>query len=428
MFETVALVLGATLMAAPASTPIESKPSAEPREVDRGRPVDLRTLLDHARGHSPNVARSEARVSFGAAQIEGARPLLPSNPVLFTGLGMRANRVGASFEAQVQISQPFEIAGERRKRLQAARAATRAREADVDSTWWRIQVAIRAAFREAVVAREALEAQRFAVEFSEEILRAVQVRVKVGEGSPLRLRVVEADLADAKQRLMRARFQYRQACIQMAKLAGWPLDEPIEPRGELLEVIELDGVESVIDRWLADHPAVRAAAAEVEAAQDAWTAAKRDAWPHPALGVYAAREKEPGAEFDSGVGLVTLSIPLPLWRRNQGPRAEAKAALTVAKADLGALKYELAQDLRIQIDAVRVAARRTADYAEQILPRFSENLRLLRRAFELGEVDVLEVFVAQRRFLEQQQRALEVYSEYVDAVRAFELTSGQPLG
>ena len=120
--------------------------------------------------------------------------------------------------------------------------------------------------------------------------------------------------------------------------------------------------------------------------------------------------------------------PQAFLARRLARQTAGEAALTVAKADLGALQYELAQELRIQLDAVQVAARRTADYAEQILPRFSENLRLLRRAFELGEVDVLEVFVAQRRFLEQQQRALEVYSDYVDAVRAFELTSGQPLG
>ena len=49
---------------------------------------------------------------------------------------------------------------------------------------------------------------------------------------------------------------------------------------------------------------------------------------------------------------------------------------------------------------------------------------MLQRAFELGEIEVLDVSVAQRRFLEIQQSALTAYQEYYQAVATLELVVG----
>ncbi len=49
---------------------------------------------------------------------------------------------------------------------------------------------------------------------------------------------------------------------------------------------------------------------------------------------------------------------------------------------------------------------------------------MLQRAFELGEIDVLNVSVAQRRFLEIQRSALTAYQEYYQAVATLEQVVG----
>ena len=40
---------------------------------------------------------------------------------------------------------------------------------------------------------------------------------------------------------------------------------------------------------------------------------------------------------------------------------------------------------------MNAAVARVQAYGEEILPRFAENMRLLRRAFELGEIDLLQL-------------------------------------
>jgi len=388
-----------------------------------GQKVRLEQLLAHAREHSPAIARSEARVALGTAQIEGAKPLLAENPVVSAALGARVNPLGTSFESQVQIWQPFEIAGERRLRIAAGQATEDARRADVDVIWWETEVELRAAYAYAVVAREAAEAQARAVEFAERMMAGFELSVQAGDLAPLNLRIAETDVADARQQQFQLELVYQNACVRLAALAGWPAGRGIEPIGDLPQPIGVNALD--IEELVDEHPAVAAAEAQVEAAESRLSAANRDAWPHLALGVYVAHEQEPGTPFASNVGLATLTVPIPMWQRNQERRAEARAHVTVAKADTTALEYELSQLIEARMNAVRTAARRIEAYSLEMLPRFSENLRMLERAFELGEIDILQVLVAQQRFITQQRRALEIYAEYIEVVREFELVSGQ---
>jgi outer membrane protein, heavy metal efflux system len=359
----------------------------KPEREWSGEAVSLAQVLEHAREHSPSITRSEARVAFGTAQVEGAKPLLPENPVVSAALGARVNPLGSSFESQLQVWQPFEIAGERRQRLAAGRAAEDAWRAEVDEIWWETEVEIRAAFAYAVVAREAAEAQANAVAFAERMMTAFELSVSVGDLAPLNLRIAEIDVADARQQQFQLELEYQNACVRLATLAGWPAGKGIEPIGGLPGPVAIDELD--IDELVDEHPAVLSAEADLEAAESRLNAANRDAWPHPALGAYAAYEQEPGTPFASNVGLVTLTIPIPMWQRNQDRRAEARAGVTVAKADNSALKYELSQLIEARLNAVRTAARRVETYSEEMLPRFSENLRMLERAFELGEIDIL---------------------------------------
>lgn len=79
------------------------------------------------------------------------------------------------------------------------------------------------------------------------------------------------------------------------------------------------------------------------------------------------------------------------------------------------------------MDAVNTAAERVRTYSVEVVPRFVENLNLLQRAFELGEVDILEVFVARENFLRIQNEALEAYRAYYDAVYTLEAMLGSPI-
>ena len=125
--------------------------------------------------------------------------------------------------------------------------------------------------------------------------------------------------------------------------------------------------------------------------------------------------------------LGVLSVPIPLFQRNQGARATAQAEARIADAEQEAFGLQLLNLIEQNRAAVTGAASRLRTYGGEILPTFEENLRLLQRAFELGEIDILQVSVAREQFLRTQTDALDAYLEYFRAVADLEASIGTDL-
>src|SRR5690606_451708 len=116
--------------------------------------------------------------------------------------------------------------------------------------WWETEVEIRAAFRSAVVAREAAIAQKQAVAFAERVMLAAEARVTAGDLAPLRLRIAQTDVADARQQALLLELEYRNACVRLATVVGWPAGQPIEPIGNLPRPATLADLAEEIERWI----------------------------------------------------------------------------------------------------------------------------------------------------------------------------------
>jgi cobalt-zinc-cadmium efflux system outer membrane protein len=150
----------------------------------------------------------------------------------------------------------------------------------------------------------------------------------------------------------------------------------------------------------------------------------REAWPEPSLGVTYTRESLPNVRIHEHIIQGTIVMPIPFSQRNQQGRAHARADLAVRQAEQQAFGQALRARLTRAAMAVDADANRIAAYGTEILPAFEGNLSLLRRAFELGEVDLLQVLVARERLLRIQQDALTAHQDYYRDVAALEAEVG----
>jgi cobalt-zinc-cadmium efflux system outer membrane protein len=371
--------------------------------------------------------RSRRRISFGTAAIAAARPWVVANPTIGAALGARTNRVGTAFEIQLTVGQQLEIAGERRARRRAAGAYSVSLHRRLDQSRFETRIHVRSLFALAVLARERLDTAARVRDFTDTTVHHARARVDAGELSPLRLHMAEVALTQATQAHREAARAYRAACRDLATRAGWPAEVSIEPVGALDSPIMAGESDALVATALDDHPELVALDSAVDAARADVRAARREAWPEPTLGGYAAREHPPGTPFADYVGLVTISVPLPVWRRNQGDRARAAAALQVAETELALRRYELTQRVLRMVDAVDTAAQRVMGYEREVLPAFGANLDLLQRSFELGEIDIIEVSVGRQAFLDAQKAALDTWEAYLVALRELELAIGREL-
>jgi outer membrane protein, heavy metal efflux system len=410
---------------APQATPAPARP-----DPAAGKPVSLEELLAFADRNAPELAvAASTRARADAARVD-ASPLLPDEPFVSVATGPRRARGGgtAGWDIEVGLQQRVEIAGQRGTRRAAAERLAERVEAEIAASRWQVHQRVHLAFHSALVARERVAAATQLHAFNSRLLEVANKRLAAGDISRLQVRVAEAERAIALERKIAAEQEYLAARLSLAEVSGWPADRPPAPAGTLDPPRKAPPADRLIALARARHPALVALRKTVAEAEAARRVAGRAAWPDLTLGASVAREPEVGpGGGDVEVALFSLGLPLPLFRQNRGERARAEADVRVARSERDAEAAVLDSRVRRAASAVDAAAERVLAYGSEIVPRFQENLDLLVRAFELGEVDVLNVLVARERFLEVQQAVLDSYADYYRAAGALEAEVGAEL-
>lgn len=391
-----------------------------------GGVVPLDGILAYADQHAPRLRVARERLGLGDAAVEGASPLLPDNPTVSLGAGPRVTGGGTHTDLAGSLSQRFEIAGERGLRIEAAEQTRRRLDAELDEARWGVHRDVHAAFHRALVARERLEAADRLLTFQERLLDITRRRLQAGDVSPLAVRLAEGELSQSRVSKIAQEQNYLRARLELGALAGWPTAHPPEPAGTLDLPRDPPTSEALTAAARRHQPRLRTLQAARSEAGARARSADRDGWPEPTLGVQVTREGAPTG-LEETIVLGTLSVPIPVVQRNQGARATARAEARIADAEQQAFTSQLSNHIEQNRTAVIAAASRVRTYGGEILPTFEENLRLIQRAFELGEIDILQVSVARERFLRIQTDSLDAYSDYFQAIADLEASIGTDL-
>jgi cobalt-zinc-cadmium efflux system outer membrane protein len=389
-----------------------------------GAAVTLDQLLSHADEHAPALGVARGTRASAEAARAGAGVWLPTNPEFTTTVGPRMGGGGVDVDVEVGVRQQLQVAGERDARLGFADRGVDVNDQAIAAARWLVHCDVHAWFQTALVERARARLATRVVEFQRDILRIVERRIAAGEAAPLSLRLARAEVAQAEQDLVAARQAALAARVRLAVLSGWSIEEPPDPRGEV--VVQGQPLPLVRLRALAtEHlPRLRVALARVREAEARVVLATREATPRPSVGVEYRRESDPTRTRVDDIVVGSVSIPVPVFQTGQGDRARAAADVTLARAELDALRTLIDGDIAQARVDVAAAAARTRAYGEDILPRFEENLALLGRSFALGEIDLLALATGRERFLRMQRDALDARRDYVVAVAALERAVG----
>lgn len=410
-----------------ASAGVTAAPPEAARRSSNEERVSLSQILQYAMAKAPAIALGRAGVEVGRADVEAASPLLPSDPVLSGSVGRRwQTNSGSGVDYSVGLQQELDVTGRRGAQLRAARSELSARKSELLAARWFVHQQVHGAYHQALVARDRTEAAQRVLAFAERLVQVARQRLAAGETSPLPVRLAEAELAQARQGVLLADSEYHRIRLDLARVAGWTKPEILTPTGTLDAPETPPSAASLLRRARLEQPALRAARERLSAAQARLGAAKRRAWPNPTLGVLYENEAQLGPapqQVLSG----TLSVPLPVWVGSAPDRSRARASIAEAEAELTVNLSTLGAEIVQARQRVDASAERARLYGTEILPTLETNLDLLQMAFELGEIDILQVMVAQERFLRTQQDALQAFADYYDAWAELEATVGSEL-
>lgn len=380
------------------------------------------TTLSEAEAVRLGLARSDlAELEQGAVNAAEAE-LLAAGQIPNPTLSYNRDRVGGASDTTEQswmLSQSFDLSGKRKLLREAAGRRVEIASAGNASRRNELAAEIRRSFYDVLFKQEVI---RVTETWARQFVRVegmVGKLARAGEASGYDRRRLARERQAAEARLVGERAELDRVLARLATLTG-TLQDPIAA-GELLPPAS-PTIEVALNR-LTQRPDLLALSRRAEAADlDGRAAKQAAAIPDLTVGI-GPRWIDNGISRDNGFAL-SLSIPLPVFDRQQAGRQRATAEARQARAEYRLLRTRAEGELRglsRQAEALRAAA---LDYRSRALAASPELLRIAEAAYRGGESSLLELLDAYRGALESETAALELEKRAREARIEYDLLTG----
>jgi cobalt-zinc-cadmium efflux system outer membrane protein len=385
-----------------------------------------------------------ARLDIEASQLDVVAARIYPNPVASYQLGnlvlgngnSQGGTVSPSFASQpvhsIGVSELIDVWSKRGARTRAAELGVEQRRLQVEDVLREIVYAVRSAFAD--VAREQLERQmaRDIADRYGDTVRVSRGRFGAGDISEAELRRVELEGMRYTNAVIDADLQLDLSRGKLARLMGLPGLAALPPAlADLPDTRRAYSVQSLVAQALEQRPDLRAAGAARRTAEAQHDAAEREVYPDLTLGASYTHSQFTASGDNPNSMALSLSLPLPLFDRNQANIG--RSALDIRRADNDAerLRLAVAHDVA---EAVRRADRSRAmlDVFEGagagpgatpaaaidkggMLSRAENTLRVAEKSYQAGAISLLELLDAQRTYLDVRGQYLRAVYDYRQA-------------
>ena len=351
---------------------------------------------------NPTIAVAmRGREAESAQAIQAAaRP----NPILS---GQVADLRSQNRIATIAISQQLETAGKRDKRMAAADAALSMADADIRITQAEISAKTYAAFYQVLAAQQAQILATELLQIATTSKEATAKRVLAGKVSPVeetKAKVAEAglkiELASANQQLATAKQRLASLWangLQPNNHAGYVAV------GDLDKLNNIPTLEDLMSQ-VADSPRLKKASLAITQKQALSAIEQSKQTPDVTLSLGAQRNEELGGITQAIIG---LSIPIPLFDKNQGNLQSAKAREYQSIDEKSVLENQLKTDIADAYSRRQLQVEASNMYKNDILPGAQSAYDAARKGFEFGKFSFLEVLDAQRTLFQAKSQHLQ---------------------
>lgn len=326
-------------------------------------------------------------------------------------------------EQAARLSLPLELWGRPWKQRAVA-------ERERDLAGWDYEAARLGVLTEAtqayvgVVAAEARVRQaEEEVRLSETVYETVARQAAAGEVSPVERTRAEVPLSQARIQLRRAEEALQSAQSALAGTMGLAQAPPFAVRRDTLAAASPVPDLAALRPLAQQNPLVARQEDEIARAEAALSLEKAGRFPVPQLTAGAQRFGATDTEaFAAGIAL-----PLPLFDRNQG-------AVARARADLERTRRER-QSARVQLDTALTRAYRdlvasqneAQTLTEETLPAARRAFEAVRQGYRQGKFGFLEVLDAQSTLFAVRRQQIQALAAYYQQRAAVERLIAAPL-
>jgi len=312
-----------------------------------------------------------------------------------------------SSETSIQIGQLIELADKRSKRTHLAALEKDLAELDFKSKRLDVMSDEARAFIDVLASQEHLSLSKELVDLSEKAYSTVAERVSAGEDSPVEETKAKIALSNKRIEFEKAGKELVSARYQLA--AEWGSSNPtfkkvsggfydLSPAPSLEELADLISQNPDMARWPAEKERHRAAL-ELEKAK-----ASSDIKLGGGIQYFD--------EGDDSAFILGLSIPIPLFDRNQGNIQEAIYMLAKTEEQRKAVQADLRAKLAEASTKLSSSFSEITIIEKDVLPLARSAFDAASQGYREGKFEYLMVLDAQRTFFEVRARYIEALVGY----------------
>jgi cobalt-zinc-cadmium efflux system outer membrane protein len=377
------------------------------------QPITLGELEQLALRNNPTMTAAAAGIEAARARTRqaGAWP----NPVIgYAGEEIKTDDLDRRGEHGFFIAQTIPLGGKLRLSRNVFERTIEQAEAVRDLQRLRILSSVRQAFYSVLLTERRIEVQERLAALASEAVGVTAQLFNVGAAD--RPDYLEIDIESRRLQLQLNRSKNELVAVRahLAALTGAG-EIAVRPIAGTIDaaIPELER-DQIMRTLLEQSPALRAARADLERTRAVTARARRDTYPDLFLRGGSAYNRERGEDTGRPIGwegTFEAGISVPLFNRNTGGIAAARAEETRARAELTRLELTLQSRAAAQFANYLTALRAAETYRSEILPRAEEAYRLYLSRYREMAAAYPQVLVSQRTLFEMSNEYLETLNE-----------------
>ena len=252
------------------------------------------------------------------------------------------------------------------------------------------------AYLQVIAAKARVQSAQAQLETANAVYQQTQMQLQFGKVPQIDVNRSQVEVLTQKQRLVSLQNGVSKQKINLARLAGLPPNEQYDISDDVpFAAAPAVSLEDAVKQAFEQRADLKAAQAQVRAAERALTAARDERYPSLSVSVdYGAIGTNPGQAHGTFTAAATLTVPI--WRggRTGGDIEEADAALRQRQAELEDQKSQVESDVRNAYLDLQAASSQV-QVAQQNLEVTRQTLAQERQRFEAGVSNDVVVTQAQ---------------------------------
>jgi len=353
---------------------------------------DLDRIIDLALERNPTIAGAQSVIeqNEGRRTEAGAYP----NPTIgaqTANAALRDPSTGTRLnEYGVTVYQTVEWPGMRAARQDAAAAGLAGATVGLEEAKLNLIAEVKGVFYDLLLAGRTVDLLQQNLEIVQEVARIVRARVRSGEGPQFEAVKADVEVLKAKQEITKAKNAVRVKQVGLDTLTAGALGPRFSLQGDFRSLPARLSPENIASRDLTHHPILKRQEKLVEQAE--FTVDKERQGRVPNVTLFGGYAREVGRE----AVVAGVSLPTPLWYRQQGHIATALGTQRKEEAELIRIRNDLTRAINQHAREAETAQEQILVYEEGLLKEAQEALRIAQLSFQQGASSLLDVLDAQR--------------------------------